>query len=115
MDYLTPDSIDAFLDYPEVDRSNWAENVIECPKCKGHGGWNLKINAYPLHNHLNTAENQHRSSHFRSSCGSCWGHGHLQAGQTCAHEWTTERNVGKCLHEWSCGKCGEKRVVDSSD
>lgn len=114
MEYLTPESTDAFLDFPDVDRSKWAKNVIECPICKGHGGWNLRINAYPLHNIPNTVENRHLKANFRSSCGSCWGHGYLQPGQTCPHEWSVGKKIGNCLHEWICSKCGIKQQVDSS-
>lgn len=114
-DFLEPDHPDAFRDYPKMDRTEYGPTGDECPKCKGHGGWNLRLNAYPLHDMEDTPENRHRYSHFRASCGACWGWGYLQEGQTCAHEWVNKRTVGNCLHEWECTKCGATREVDSSD
>ena len=99
------------------DNYDIAEAVaLMCPRCKGHGGWNLKLNAYPLHDYPDTPENRHRYSHFRASCGSCWGWGYLQKGQTCAHKWDgPQRNIGHCLTIWTCSLCGAEREVDSSD
>lgn len=114
--FLNPaESPDAFLDFPPVDQTNWPKGATLCPNCQGHGGWNLKINAYPLHDKEDTAENRHYFRHFRASCGACWGYGFLQPGQTCAHEWTSSRSIGHCLSIWTCGKCGAEREVDSSD
>ena len=121
-DYLDPEKDDPELlwqDYPEVPIPNdmdIAEAVLRsCPRCKQHGGWNLQVNAYPLHDRPDTPENRHHYSHFRASCGSCWGYGFLQKGQTCAHVWNgPSRTIGHCLHEWTCSKCSAKREVDSS-
>ena len=109
--YLGPNDPDAFVDYPLRDIP---EDREVCPLCKGHGGWNLRLNAYPLHNEDNTPENRHRDSHFRSICGACWGYGYLQPGQTCAHLWVEHKTIGNCLHLWKCLKCGLEREVDSS-
>ena len=32
----------------------------------------------------------------------------------CHHDFRSE-NIGKCLHRWTCKKCGQVRIVDSSD
>jgi hypothetical protein len=116
MPYLTPDDPHAFDDYPlaPVPPPEYGFSDTPCPTCKGHGGWNLKVNSSPLHNYPDTPENRHLYSHFRASCGSCWGWGYLAKGQTCAHEWTRSRSIGNCLSVWTCGKCGAEREVDSS-
>jgi hypothetical protein len=83
-----------------------------CPRCQGHGQFNLRINAYGP------------GKHFKSLCGACWGYGYLQKGQVCAHEWrdATEEEIKKahitlyrCEHAWVCTKCSTTRVVSSSD
>lgn len=82
------------------------ENLVVCPTCAGHGYWNLTLNAYG------------EGRHFTAQCSNCSGHGYVVAGSkdaTCKkHEWS-ERTIGRCLHEWTCKKCGQKRVVDTSD
>ena len=114
-DYIKSDSPDAFVDWPEVDRSDWPEGAIECPICKGHGGHNLRLNAYPLHGKEDTPENRHTFSHFRCFCSTCWGWGYLPADDPCPHDWSGEtRKIGNCLHEWTCVLCGKARVVDTS-
>jgi hypothetical protein len=115
--FMTPEHPDAFLDYPPVVKpsADYGLSDTPCPRCHGHGGWNLKINAYPLHRYEDTAENRHRYAHFRSLCPSCNGWGFMREGQTCAHEWGSARSVGRCLTEWTCIHCGVKSIVDSSD
>lgn len=75
----------------------------ECPKCKGHGGWILRKNAYG------------EGKHFMSSCSDCNGWGYTAAPVTCIHDWDSGKNVGRCLHTYTCVKCGVKQTVDSSD
>ena len=62
--YLKPNDRDAFVDWPKIKFTDfiekypyWVEKYVECPLCFGHGGWNLKINAYPLHEKENNSEN----------------------------------------------------------
>ena len=75
----------------------------ECPSCQGHGYYNLTIHAYGF------------GQHFKRMCGACWSWGYIEPG-ACAHVWDgPSRNIGRCLHEWSCSKCGMTREVDSSD
>jgi hypothetical protein len=120
MSYLDPDKDPeelVFKDYPKIPDDKYPELGEECPRCRGRGGWNLKLDAYP-----NQQLPEHR--HYRASCGACWGYGKLQKGQTCAHEWRnatyeesqrTSYTLYRCEHLWICDKCKQERVVDSSD
>lgn len=33
----------------------------------------------------------------------------------CDHEWGPRRNIGNCLNDYTCTKCGQVNRVDSSD
>ena len=124
-DYLEHDHPDAFLDYPETRSDNvlrMAKEIgltKECPICKGHGGWNLRLNAYPLHDREDTPENRHKFSHFKSSCGQCNGWGYVDPNSLDAicpeHEWVHLGSTGRCLHLYECKHCGKQHEVDSSD
>lgn len=74
-----------------------------CPKCEGHGRWNIQIDAYG------------KGHHFQMVCGACNGRGYLRKGQTCTHEWHRKANIGKCLNLYACKHCGEQKAIDSSD
>jgi RecJ-like exonuclease len=116
--YLTPDSPDAFTDHPMMDPVQAAKYSLtkECPRCKGHGGWNLLLNEYPLHGKEDTAANRHKFSHFRASCSHCNGWGYVRADEMCAgHEWEFVRNTGRCLNLHKCKHCGKLWEIDSSD
>lgn len=117
MTYLEPTDKDAFKDYPLQKRANhMPESWVQCPLCSGHGGWNLKLNAYRMHGHADTPENRHRFSHFRANCSQCNGWGFVAPDNTaCIHKWVQNRNVGRCLNEYKCSGCGKISVVDSSD
>jgi hypothetical protein len=109
---------DAFVDYPPADPTKAAEigMTVECPKCKGHGGWNLQLNAYRLHRYPDTPENRHRYSHFLASCDQCQGWGYVTPDNSeCIHEWKSRGSIGNCLHLYECKSCGKHRQVDSSD
>jgi len=108
--YMNEDSENAFLDFPEVQIP---EGKTVCNRCKGHGGWNLRLNAYPLHQYENTAENRHLYSHFRASCSSCWGHGFMYDFALCTAE--GKYNGHDFDDDYTCRKCGTHLVVDSSD
>lgn len=123
--YLTPDHPDAFVDHPTVEekRAVWDKLMIHaplgtCPLCKGHGGWNLALNAYPLRDRENTRENRHKYVHFRASCRQCngWGFVVEQRDLDCIHtrEETKHDNV-RCLTDYRCTKCGKTEQIDSSD
>lgn len=111
--YLEPHDVGAFDDYPLMDV---IEDKSVCPKCKGHGGWNLRLNAYPLHEKENTPENRHRYSHFRASCDNCQGYGYVNnENANHIHKWTFVKNIGNCLNLYECSGCGQNWQVDSSD
>ena len=75
----------------------------ECPKCRGHGGWILRKDAYG------------KGRHFMACCDVCNGWGYTHAPETCIHEWDRGVNVGRCLNTYTCTKCGKKQTIDSSD
>jgi len=107
MCFLNEKSKDAFVDFPKPKQRKKV-----CQKCKGHGGWNLKLNAYPLHDKKNTKKNRHLFSHFRASCSACWGYGFLQNSTICPKS----KNQGHDFdHNFKCKKCKKQLHVDSSD
>lgn len=111
MDHMHPD---AFVDF-EVRSPEYGMTKM-CPRCQGHGGWNLKLNAYRLPEGAeNTPFNRNRYVHFHTLCGNCHGYGYVHESQTCVHDWEYSRGVGKCLTEYKCVHCGKLQVIDSSD
>lgn len=105
--YLTRTDARAFegMEVHDIAKVKYIKNPVLCPVCKGHGGWHLRIDAYGP------------GKHFDCHCFQCNGYGYVDgttSNATCIHTWT-EKTVGRCLHEHTCSKCGEKRVVDSSD
>lgn len=118
MTYLKNTDDGAFEDYPLIDPLKAYEMgmILDCPKCKGHGGWNLKLNAYPLHGRPNTPENRHLFSHFRAACDHCNGWGHVLPGdEDHIHEWEYIKNIGNCLNLYRCKVCNRDWEIDSSD
>src|SRR5271157_1513750 len=115
-DFFEPSDPEAFVDFPPMPtKKNWMGDWVVCPKCFGHGGWNLSLNNYPLCGE-NTAENWHKYCHFRASCSQCNGYGWTsRENAACIHEWLFYRNTGRCLNEQKCSKCGTIVEWDSSD
>lgn len=124
--YLSPRDPDAFVDFPKKEIDSLCESIgrtTECPRCMGHGGWNLSLNSYPLHSHEDTPENRHRYGHFRSMCDICSGYGYVRPSQNnlnpeCVengHGWKFDCNLGKCYNRYKCVTCGIFQDVDSSD
>jgi hypothetical protein len=115
--YLEPTDADAFVDHPVQDMDDAAKcgmNIL-CPQCKGHGGWNLRLNAYPLHEHADTPENRHRYSHFRAHCTQCQGYGYVtEDNADHIHEWVRIKTIGNCLNLHECRICKRQWEVDSS-
>ena len=112
--FMLPTHPDAFLDHPRQEPGRYK---IECPRCKGHGGWNLSVNAYPLHSREDTPENRHRYRHFRAACDHCngWGYVSEQTASKCSgHEWVRTETLGRCYHRQKCIHCGETWDIDSS-
>jgi hypothetical protein len=115
--YLERTDPEALVDYPPADPIAAAEiGMTElCPKCKGYGGWNLRLNAYPLHQYEDTPENRHKFSHFTASCDHCVGWGYVRPEDSDhVHEWKRIRSLGNCLHLDECQVCGKQWQVDSS-
>jgi len=118
MKYLEPTDPDAFLDFPKKEFDpKYPDMKFECPKCFGHGGWNLRINAYGLLPGMeDTAKNRHNHSHFRSHCTQCNGWGWvIEAKTKCIHELRLIKNTGRCLNLYGCTKCDHTEEWDSSD
>jgi hypothetical protein len=101
MDHTHPD---AFKHLPKLSPPSYYPNAKhECAKCQGHGGWHLRLDAYG------------EGKHFNASCSNCDGWGYVERDDGHIHQWGNEKNVGRCLHEWTCLTCNQKRVIDSSD
>lgn len=116
--FMTHTDPNAFIDHPMADQEEAKKMGFSClcQKCKGHGGWNLELNAYPLRGKDNTPENRHKYSHFRAHCTNCHGWGYVN--ETCGdhiHEWSFVRNLGNCLNLHRCDTCGKEWEIDSSD
>lgn len=124
--FLTWDSPEAYVDHPTPeDRLTYYRQQfpnatpLRCPKCKGYGGHNLEVNAYPLRKGMaDTAENRHQFCHFRRSCDQCVGWGYVtdKRDAECVHEAGpgTATNF-RCVTNYRCIKCGKGWSVDSSD
>ena len=101
MTYLTNKDNDAYLDYPEKRPIPIGNK--ECPVCEGHGGWNLKLNAYG------------EGKHFKCTCSHCNGWGYIDENEICSgHEWQWVANLGNCYNKYECTKCHKTWDVDSS-
>lgn len=73
-------------------------NQVECPKCHGYGSW-------------------HYSKNTQMSCGMCNGCGWIHEDRLpslCDHAWKFVANIGNCLNQYECTKCGHSSTVDSS-
>lgn len=92
------------------------DKVVVCPVCKGHGGWNLEIDAYG------------KGRHFQASCGQCNGWGWVEKGSKdakCVHKYREmsvkeardkgHEHWGMCYHVYECRKCKQVIAQDSSD
>lgn len=111
--YLDEKSPDAFTDFPELLRQpDHMKDSHECPRCQRHGGWNLKLKAYPLHGLADTPENRHRFSHFRANCPQCNGYG--WTNEDCLHDWEPAGSIAMHQPKVRCTRCGQERVYDSS-
>jgi hypothetical protein len=103
--YLTPDSPDAFLGLSKTTYAPLFRNPIECPKCKGYGGWHLEIDAYGS------------GRHFDAGCQNCNSWGWVEQGSAdalCVHDYNRADNLGNCVNRYRCSKCGHAIEVDSS-
>ena len=114
--YLEPTDPGAFVDHERLNPEPSMGYTVECPQCKAHGGWNLKLNEYPLRGKENTPENRKLFSHFRASCSQCQGYGYVAPDNADhIHEWVFVKNTGNCLNLHECKICARKWEIDSSD
>jgi hypothetical protein len=115
--YMDRTHPDAFVDWPK--RLPAHGMTVECPMCKGHGGWNLALNQYNLPpGYSDISENRHQFSHFRQSCGNCMGWGYVspeQAAKCNGHVWKPFQNLGRCYTRYRCIHCNQTADFDSSD
>ncbi|NIN00473.1 MAG: hypothetical protein GTO24_21045 [candidate division Zixibacteria bacterium] len=114
MTKFLPEATD-FTDMEVKDRDHafGTDDLILCPLCHGHGGWNLKLNAYG------------EGRHFRSNCRQCNGWGWVKPEDAeCIHvfkelgvEECRERGIahwGMCFHVYECVNCDRITSADSS-
>lgn len=98
-----PDATD-FTDIPLMPKGDDAK--VSCPKCFGHGYWNLTLNAYGP------------GKHFKAFCGQCWGWGWVKGTDaTCLHDFKAiaPAQPFRCYHTDQCQKCGRTRSYSSDD
>lgn len=102
-DYLNPGDHRSFDGHTVVQNSSPLQ-YKHCPKCAGHGRWNLRVDAYGP------------GRHFVGVCDHCSGWGLVDVNQTCVnHNWKHTANLGRCYNEYTCTHCGAVSRVDSGD
>jgi DnaJ-class molecular chaperone len=105
-EYLKPTDADAFADMEVKSPAGWEEiwgKSAMCQKCKGHGGWNLKLDAFGP------------GKHFRASCDNCNGWGCVSAKQGAhVHEWDRGQALSQHNTRYICATCKRTWDVDSS-
>lgn len=89
---------------------------VHCPKCLGHGRWNLTLDAYGP----KPGDSSGQRQHFQASCGQCWGWGWVEAGSldaTCLHQFSevTPDQPFRCSHTIRCAQCDQRRSYSSDD
>jgi hypothetical protein len=108
-----PDATD-FTDVPLKQPPGLAGLVHVCPKCRGHGGWNLRLNAYGP------------GKHFQCGCGQCNGWGFVgESDRHCVHDYQEltpaesrtrgTPHYGMRWHVLECVTCGRCLSYDSGD
>lgn len=121
-DYLEIDDANALLGMERKEPEPKYRLTALCPKCRGFGGWHLRLNAYGA------------GKHFDCSCSNClgWGwvepenagHVHSFAGmeEAKANAFRASKGLpparytyGRCCHNSICTICGGHRFTDSSD
>lgn len=106
--YVQPGDREAWVDFPEPRKQppTWMSDAVHCGICRGYGGWNLLLGAFPLIRD-NTAENRHEYSHMKATCHGCAGHGWVKAAdRRCVHEFRW-MGVSDRLTHFSCVHCKE--------
>ena len=116
-EFLKPTDADAFLDMEKLPMPGTLYDDLkaytaECPQCRGYGGWNLELNAYPVRDKHGIEIGR---KHFQSHCSHCNGWGWVEpkdAGHV--HDWQHVRRMGNCLNLFVCLICKKTIEVDSS-
>ena len=98
VEYMTVNHPDAFKDIPK--KQQVSVNSKECPSCKGHGSYNLRLDSYGP------------GKHFQGSCANCNGHGYVD-DDSHTHEWVLIENMGT-QKTYQCKHCHKIWYVDSS-
>lgn len=98
--YLGPDDPGAFKGLAVMAPPS-GDGRVACPRCHGHGGWHLRLDAYG------------DGQHFTCTCGTCFGWGWVRA-PACDHDWGLAVVLNQSLREVTCSKCGTVRQIDSS-
>jgi hypothetical protein len=114
-EYLSPTDPGAFLDHEKLKPAHGMTK--ECPRCLGHGGWNLRLNAYKMPpGKAFTPANRKLYVHFNASCDHCNGWGYVHPNVTCpGHQWVEIKTIANCLHLMECKVCKAQWEMDSSD
>lgn len=100
------------LKFPGSKPGTW----VLCPKCHGHGRWNLQLEVYgPV-----PGDPSGKRQHFQGSCSQCWGWGWVDATSTdatCLHTFSeiAPDQPFRCSHTLRCTACGLKRSYSSDD
>jgi hypothetical protein len=115
--YLDPTDDGAFQDMSlkPIPPDHFSQHPVRCPRCDGHGGWNLRLDAYG------------EGKHFQAGCFQCNGWGWVDAHSkdaTCVHDYQEVSysdclqqgipHYGQCWHVYQCTKCGARNSCDSS-
>ena len=89
---------------PVTKFPDMANLSVPCPACDGYGGRIYSVRDDGTNGTL-------------IQCLQCNGWGWVRPGKDaeCKHTFDAGRNVGRCLTQYTCKKCGAARVVDSSD
>lgn len=107
--YIQPGDREAWVDWPAPRATPPAfipGYTKKCTVCRGHGGWNLLLGAYPVPRD-NTSENRHMYTHMKASCHACGGHGWVRPEVNgCVHEFRWIGVSGKVTH-FNCVHCRE--------
>src|SRR5215813_10601905 len=100
MNEYLPDAT-SFFGFPLLPKpEHYPDMVFVCPVCKGHGGWNLRLDAYG------------KNVHFNAHCFQCAGYGWVaERDATCAHDfkdYAVPAGHRSGLHYARCTKCGRE-------
>jgi DnaJ-class molecular chaperone len=101
-------TLEAFTNFTgmTVRKNELGAGHVKCQVCQGHGGCVIRVDAY--------GKGRHQSAFCTQCNGWGWVKENSNDAHCSGHEFVT-KNIGNCLHEWTCVKCGEVREVDSSD